>query len=646
MDRTNADDSELPFSDPLAHVVDKRDRGALLRDLLVAKGEIEERDEALRLVYELGLRLQRGPDLPSIAAETVKALTGYRVRPLAVFFHLLDSPEGPLRLMAGHGLEERDLKLGALLPLEGSANGLAVREQRIVKVPDVRKEAADLHPSETGSFDRLSTSTIHIPLTHAGTPLGTVSLLFPEGHRFQPVEVEALLGISRTVSLALSNAQQIADLESRAFHDPLTGLPNRAGLHHRLGPATPGLAGQERVGLVLVDLHRFREINDTLGHDVGDSLLVHVAERLAKRGDGQPGDVFRLGGDAFAVLVPGAETIADVADAARRLLDLIAHPVKVAGTGLEVRASAGVALFPDHARDSHTLLRCADVALSRAKAASGSVAAYTLSMDEQTPRRLAILSELGTAIREGELVLHFQPKVALQSGLIEGFEALVRWRHPRLGLLSSGQFIPFTEPTETIQLLTRWVVKSALEQLTRWNRHLPSLTMAINLSMRNVHDPHCMESLAETIRTVGVDPGVVEFELTETAIMTDPERAVTALERITAGGTRLAMDDFGTGYASLAYLKRLPVHTIKIDQSFVADMTSAPRSRAIVHSTVQLAHSLEIGVVAEGIENLESARALREMACDLGQGYYFARPEPADDATRHIKNGGRLDVPF
>jgi EAL domain-containing protein (putative c-di-GMP-specific phosphodiesterase class I) len=273
------------------------------------------------------------------------------------------------------------------------------------------------------------------------------------------------------------------------------------------------------------------------------------------------------------------------------------------------------------------------------------VAAYARELDEHTPERLALLSELGRAIREGELLLHFQPKVALQYGFIEGFEALVRWRHPRLGLLSSGQFVPLAEATDVMHPLTSWVVRAALEQLVAWNRQLPRLTMAINLSMRNVLEESCPEKLASIVREVGVDPGLLEFELTETAIMSDPEAAVTALGRITGQGSRLAIDDFGTGYSSLAYLKRLPVDVLKIDRSFVADMASGARSLAIVRSTVQLAHSLELGVVAEGVEDRECARTLREMKCDLAQGYYFARPEPAEDAARHLENGGWAHAP-
>jgi diguanylate cyclase (GGDEF)-like protein len=618
--------------------------GGLLGDLIAAKADLEARNEALQLVNGLSQRLQRRLDVTAIAAETVDVLVGHSQAP-HVAFYLFDGEAGVLRLVAGHGFTEQELALGAVLPLEGSASGTAVREGRIVSLGQVIRNGREVHPVATAMAERGLSSGLCIPLTHDGAPLGTVNLIFPDGRELTPVETDTFQGIARAVSLALANARLVADLEYRATHDLLTGLPNRAELHRRISLLAESGAGSARAGLVLLDLDRFREINDTLGHNVGDELLVHVASRLVGANGGRRDDVFRLGGDEFAVVVPGAESLAECDAAARRLLGSLGQPLKVAGMGIEIGASAGIALFPSQGRDSHDLLRCSDVALHRAKRTPGVVVAYARELDEHTPERLAMLSELGRAIREGELVLHFQPKVALQYGFVEGFEALVRWRHPRLGLLSSGQFVPFAEATDLMHPLTCWVVKSALEQLARWNGPLPRLTMAINLSMRDLLDRTCPDELAGIVREVGVNPGVVEFELTETAIMADPELALTALARITASGARLAIDDFGTGYSSLSYLKRLPVDVLKIDRSFIADMASGGRSLAIVQSTVQLAHSLDLGVVAEGIEDRESARALREMKCDLAQGFYFASPEPAETASRHLANGGWMDVP-
>ena len=618
--------------------------GGLLGDLIAAKAELEARNASLQLVNDLTLRLQRRLDVGAIAAETVDALSRSIHAPL-VAFYLLDGPAGPLRMAAGHGFTEAELQLGETLPLEGSASGRAVREQRIVTIGEVKKNGRDVHPVVRALEERDLSSGLCVPLTYAGTPLGTVNLLFSEGREMRPLEVETFQGVARAVSLAVANARHVADLEHLAFHDPLTGLANRAGLHRRVAEIAAGTDGGS-AALVLVDLVRFREINDTLGHVVGDELLVHVATRLRERSGGRPSDVFRLSGDEFALVVPGVDDPAAAVGAGRRVLGAFDEPVKIAGLGLGIGANVGVATYPSQARDSHELLRCADVALHRAKTTGGGLASYAREMDERTPERLAILSELARAIREGELVLHFQPKVALQYGFVEGFEALVRWMHPRLGLLAPGRFVPVAEATDVIQPLTTWVVRNALEQLARWNGAFPRLTMAVNLSMRNLLDRSCPERFEEIVREVGVNPQSVEYELTETAIMADPESALEALRRITASGPRLAVDDFGTGYSSLSYLKRLPVDVLKIDRSFVADMDAGERGLTIVRSTVQLAHSLDLGVVAEGVESRESARTLRSLKCDFAQGSYVAMPEPAEEAGRHLARGGWLDVPL
>jgi len=629
-------------SDP-PEAADATPIGGIFADLVAAKAELEAKNAALELVTDLTNRMQRRLDVKAIAAETVEALARSG-RPSHVAFYLLENPEGPLRLVAAHGFTEKELELGAFLPLEGSASGRAVREQRMVTIDEVRREGQDLHPVIGALSQRRSAAGLSIPLSYDGRPLGTVNLLFPESRAVTPLEIETYRGMAKGVSIALANARHMAELEHLAYHDPLTGLQNRTALHRRLaerpvdGEAPP-------TALVLLDLVRFREINDALGHNVGDELLAQVAGRISQRCPRGRRDVFRLGGDEFAVVLPGVGNVAEADAAARRLLEAFAEPIRVAEMGLEVGASAGIALFPEHGRTSHELLRCADVALHRAKLAPGTVVAWARELDEHTPERLAILSDLGRAIRDGELVLHYQPRVALQYGFIEGFEALVRWRHPRLGLLTSAQFIPFAEATEVIQPLTCWVVKAALEQQARWNATLPRLTMAVNISMRNLHDRTCPDRLAEIVREVGVDPGVVEYEMTETAIMSDPEAARTALARITSTGSRLAIDDFGTGYSSLAWLEKLPVDVLKIDRSFVSEMEGGARSGAIVRSTIGLAHSLELGVVAEGIEDQATARALRAMKCDLAQGFYFSRPEPAEEAARHLGKSGWLDVP-
>ena len=636
--RRTEDEEDLPEAQDATPI------GGVFADLVAAKAELEAKNAALELVTDLTNRMQRRLDVKAIALEAVDALSRSS-RPPQVAFYVLEQTEGPLRLVAAHGFTERELELGAFLPLEGSASGRAVRERRMVTVGEVLRNGRDVHPVVEALSERSSASGLCLPLEYDGRALGTVNLIFAENRAVTPLEVDTYRAVAKGVSIALANARHMSELEHLAFHDPLTGLQNRTAFHRRFAELA-GAPGGPPAALVLLDLVRFREINDALGHNVGDELLAQVAGRLAQRCPRGRRDLFRLVGDEFGIVLPGVGSVAEAEKAARRLLEAFAEPIRVAEMGLEVAASAGFALFPEHGPTSHELLRCADVALHRAKLAPGTAVAWARELDEHTPERLAILSDLGRAIRDGELVLHFQPRVALQYGFIEGFEALVRWQHPRLGLLPSGQFVPFAESTEVIQPLTCWVVRAALEQLAQWNASLPRLTMAVNISMRNLHDRTCPDRLAEIVREVGVDPGVVEYEVTETAIMSDPEAARTALSRIIANGSRLAIDDFGTGYSSLAWLEKLPVDVLKIDRSFVSELTEGARRDAIVRSTIGLAHSLELGVVAEGIEDQETARALRAMKCDLAQGFYFARPAPAEDAERHLGRSGWLDVPM
>jgi diguanylate cyclase (GGDEF)-like protein len=491
-------------------------------------------------------------------------------------------------------------------------------------------------------------SALIIPLTFGNRVLGTVNLLFREPPAWTAVEMDTFRGIGQAVSLALTNARHVAGLEHQAFHDPLTGLPNRAAFHRELGVTLAAAGGAGKLGVVLIDLRRFREINDALGHHVGDRLLVALAGRLSRRIGNGGSRIFRLGGDEFAVLAPGLADEGEGLERARQLLAVLALPCEVDGMSLEVEAAAGVALHPQHGVDSHELLRCADVALYRAKRTESAVSVYRPEHDEHTAERLALAGELGRAVREGGLELHFQPKVALADGRVIGFEALVRWRHPRLGLLLPGGFLPIAEASDLIHPLTYWVVEQALIQLDRWRRGHPALddaTMAVNLSVRNLLDGQCAARIEEILQRVGVEAGRLELELTETAVMSDPEAAVTMLGRITGTGARLAIDDFGTGYSSLAYLRRFPVHVLKIDRSFVADLDAGQRSHAIVRSTLFLARSLGLSAVAEGVEDRTTAERLRDLGCDVAQGDHFARPAHAAELeARLAATGWRLPV--
>ena len=607
---------------------------------LHSRGELEARNDALRLVNELAHRLHHSLDLEVIGRETVDVLIRYSQPPL-VAFYLLEDDGAHLSLAAHHGFTDEELALGARLPLEGSLSGIAVREQRLVTSDDLGKDPRAHSGIRAAMARRGTVTTLSIPLGFDGTPLGSVNLVFASRRPLSRLDLDTFTAIGQAVSLALANARHIARLEYRAYHDSLTALPNRAGLHRdcdRLLASSP--RDGAKTGLVLFDLDRFREINEALGHHVGDELLIDVSTRLSSYFGNTGTITYRLGGDEFVVLLPGLGDAAAAHSAAEELLAMVKQPFEVRGMTLEMGASIGVAIHPDHGGDSHQLLRCADVAMYRAKRTSGGIVGYSPDLDEHTPERLARAVDLGKAIHRDELVLHYQPKVDLGSGRTVGFEALVRWQHPRLGLLPPAEFVPLAEVGDVIHPLTYWVVETALRQLRSWHELDPTLTMAINLSMRNLREPTCAARLGEIVRGSGVDPARVEFELTETVLMSDPETALRTLARITGTGVRLAIDDFGAGYSSLTYLKRLPVHTLKIDGMFVRDILRDAQSLAIVRSTVFLAKSLGLTAIAECVESREVSEALRRAGCDVAQGFFFALPAPGEEIERWLRAAG------
>jgi diguanylate cyclase (GGDEF)-like protein len=609
-----------------------------------ARRELETRLEAVRLLNDLAASLQRGLDIPAIAAEAVRVLVQHS-RPPRIAVYLLANDGRSLRIAANHGFTPEEWEIGKLLPVEGSLSGLALREKKVVTSEDLAHDERAFRAIRVALAARGIASGIAIPLVFGQEALGTMNLLFPEHQKPSPIDLETYQAVAQAVSLAVTNAQHLDGLEFQAFHDPLTRLPNRASLHRDFQSVAVrgGLPG--RIGLVLLDINRFREINDALGHSAGDRILVQIGSRFLGETGGVGAEVYRLGGDEFAVLLPDIERREAAEGEARRVLELLARPFDVSGLSLEVRASAGVAMFPDDATDSHQLLRCADVALYRAKQSAGSVASYSPEHDRNTPERLALISELSKAIRDGDLVVHFQPQVALASREITGFEALVRWPHPLRGLLPPAAFVPLAEENEMMNGLTYFVVENALTRLASWQAHRPNLTMGVNLSVRNLLDRNCARRLAEIIRRVGVDPALVEFELTETAVMSDPEMALSMLGRITATGARLAIDDFGTGFFSLAYLKQFPVHGIKIDRSFVSELCQSEKSRAIVRSSVELAKGLGLRVVAEGIEDSPTVDVLHDMGCGFGQGFFFSVPAPADIIETLLGRSMHLPAP-
>ncbi len=428
-------------------------------------------------------------------------------------------------------------------------------------------------------------------------------------------------------ALLLSRQQ----LEHRANHDALTGLPNRECLHERAVHSIAQANFQNRnIAFLLLDLNRFKEVNDTLGHSIGDHLLKEIAARLQQELDERNAELYRLGGDEFAV----AARALNNADEAVALAEIINHslrqPIRVEGISLELGASIGIALYPLHGHNSHAMLRCADVAMYHAKTHGTGIAIYDAGYDSHSPRRLMMVAELGTAIRENQLCLHFQPRIDLASGHCTGCEALLRWQHPVHGMVPPGDFIPIAEMSDVIHPLSRWVVRAALEHIRDWQRNGLSIPVAVNLSARNLSDRHCPQRIADLLQEYQVPHHLLEIEITESAFISDPKRALQVVDQLHELGLKLAIDDFGTGYSSLSYLKRLPISTLKIDRSFVKDMLGNEADAAIVRSTIGLAHSFGLKVVAEGVEDTATLDALRELQCDQAQGFHIARPLPVE----------------
>jgi diguanylate cyclase (GGDEF)-like protein len=424
-------------------------------------------------------------------------------------------------------------------------------------------------------------------------------------------------------------AVQAERMRRAALTDELTGLGNRSLMALELSRALDRRRDDEEVALVLIDLDRFKEINDTLGHHYGDRLLQLVGPRLTP--GLRPEDVVaRLGGDEFAVLLPGLTGPQQAEEVALRLHGSLLDAFDVDGVALSIEASMGIAVSGFHGADATVLLQRADMAMYAAKRRIGGVRLFEPDMDTHSPERLQLLGELRLALQRRELVLHFQPKVSLPSGRCVGFEALVRWQHPTRGMVPPDEFISLAEGTGLIEPLTRYVLGLALEQCAAWRAagH-EELPVAVNVSARNLLESDLVEVVSDLLRTYGVPATCLVLEVTESAVMADPDKATEVLTRLHALGVAVALDDFGAGYTSLAQLRTLPLHELKIDKQFVTDMATRSDDEMIVRSIVELGHNLGLKLVAEGVEDAASAERLMLSGCESAQGYHFARPIPS-----------------
>lgn len=434
-----------------------------------------------------------------------------------------------------------------------------------------------------------------------------------------------------------------ARLTYLAYFDGLTGLPNRMLFADRLKQAMlEGIRREHPVAVLMLDVDRFRTFNDTLGHEAGDQLLRAVVQRL-RLSTRESDTLARIGGDEFGLVLKGLPEEGDIGRTAQRILDSFAGPLTIEDQTLYVTASVGVSVYPVDSVSAEGLIRNADAALSRARELGGNAFQFFKpEMYARTARNLALETDLRRSLDHGDFVLHYQPQFDLKTGHIIGAEALVRWMHPKRGLVPPGEFIPLAEETGLIVPLGEWVLRAALTQAKAWQEGgLSPLPIAVNFSVRQFRHAAMVETVDRGIRETGVDPRWLDIELTESSIMKNPESVASSLEELKRLGILVSVDDFGTGYSSLAHLKRLPIDVIKVDQSFVRNVTADANDAAIAAAIVTMAHALGMRVIAEGVETEEQAAFLRSRGCHAAQGYLFSRPIPAVEFLKFVEEKNR-----
>ena len=472
-------------------------------------------------------------------------------------------------------------------------------------------------------------------------------IVAPPGVAARVVTLRAFPLSGRSVGVSLQDVTDAVTaseaLRRQALYDDLTGLPNRRLLDnelHRAVSETPTTG--EAIALLLMDLDQFKEVNDALGHQVGDKLLREIGSRLADAFDDAL--VARLGGDEFAVVLVGHIDEDHARGVAESIRALLAEPFLIDDVRLQTNASIGIALFPSQAQDVDTLVQRADVAMYLAKRSGAGVAVYAVENDRSSIERLTLIGELPDAIAEGQLVLHFQPCIDLRTDRPVRAEALVRWNHPRLGLIGPEHFVELAELSGAIQPLTRWVIGEGLRAVSAWKAAGHHLGLAVNLSVRNLYDPDLVTYLAEQLAESQLAPQDLMLELTETALMDDPGLAREVFTALRDLGVSTAIDDFGTGYSSLTFLRDLPLEEIKVDRTFVSEMHRRSDEFTIVRSMIDLGHNLGLEVVAEGVEHVDDLRLLRRLGCDLAQGFHLSRPLPLPQLLSWLprRNAGKL----
>ena len=563
---------------------------------------------------------------------------------------LADAGNQQLKPVASYGggtdyLEGLRISLDAQDPYGRGPTGTAFREDRPFWCQDFQRDPATAPWHERGAQFGWRASAA-LPLHRNGTPIGVFTLYSGECNAFDESVQHLLLEMAKGISYALdrySNETERRIAEKRIHHlanfDALTGLPNRARLEEHFKYALSlARRSNECLALMFLDIDRFKDINDTFGHSVGDALLIELSSRLRKTMR-EEDTVSRLGGDEFILLLPRTDAHG-AALVARKLLDVIAEPYKIQHYDLSQTASIGIAIYPNDGLDMETLSKNADTAMYRAKQEGRrGYRFFTQEMQARSVRNMLLVNALRTAMEHNQLQVHYQPQVAAQDGRVIGAEALLRWQHPELGMISPAEFIPVAEESGMILSIGEWVLRHTVWQAKTWiDQGIPPLTMAVNLSAVQFLHADLPALVTRILDEGGLPPEYLELELTEGVAMNSPEAAIAVMDNLHERGVRLSIDDFGTGYSSLSYLKKFKVYKLKIDQSFVRDISTDPEDRAIVGTIIQMAKRLGLKTIAEGVETAEQLAFLREQECDELQGYYFSRPLPAEQFEAFVRS--------
>jgi diguanylate cyclase (GGDEF)-like protein len=577
-------------------------------------------------------RLARALSAAFTVEEVFAAATAHlrtRDRMAGCFVHLVDPP---VRLANGFSVDSDRHTVPQNVVDQVRATGVAAW---------VRDE--DGHAAPAGDDTVTEMEWLVVPLPGSTPASGCVGI--GRGRdRFELEDREMFGLVAEQIAVALENARRADELAHLAYHDALTGLPNRVYLTEQLEQALRQAAPQDRpVAVLFVGLNRFKDINDAFGHRYGDLVLQEIGRRLVQELP-PSGTLARLSGDEFAVLLPDvrAEQAVRVAE---RLQGALKRSVEVQEVRLDATASIGIAVAPEHGADADLLQRRADVAMYVAKRSGGDYALYSPDQDEHSRDRLELAADLRRAVERGELRLHYQPIVSIDTGRMEEVEALLRWQHPQRGLVPPGQFIPLAEETGIIIQIGRWVFEEAARQAVAWTTSHPSarsLVMSVNVSARQFAHTDVPAEISDVLRKTGLDPRMLKLEITESIAMGDAELNIAALWLLKGMGLRLAIDDFGTGYSSLSYLKRFPVDTLKIDKAFIDGLEVHAEDTALVAAIIAFAHAVGLSTTAEGVEHLEQLAKLRELGADRVQGYYCSKPLPAEALEELLRTPGPL----